>query len=142
MNNLIIDGKPFKYPEIPELAIDTGRRIGAGVLVGTINPTISADAEMSFECESILNPNAMRKLLGLDLAHGPDISASLSFTGEGIKQVQIKKHRKKRINKKWAKRYGYKSVLTNVKIIDASLAQCNGPCEDGYTFEFVGRVDG
>ena len=139
MNNLIIDGKPFEYPEIPELAISTGKKIGTGMLVGTINPTISTDAEMSFECDTILNPNAIRKLLGVDLACGPDISASLSFSGEGIKRVQIRKHRKKRINKKWAKRYGYKTVLTDVKIVDASLVQCGRPCEDGYTFEFVGR---
>ena len=33
------------------------------------------------------------------------------------KQVQRRTHRKKRTNKKWAKRYGYKTVLDDEKII-------------------------
>ena len=33
------------------------------------------------------------------------------------KQVQRRTHRKRRINKKWAKRYGYKTVLDDGQII-------------------------
>lgn len=33
------------------------------------------------------------------------------------KQVQHRTHRKRRINKKWAKRYGYKTVLDDGRII-------------------------
>ncbi len=33
------------------------------------------------------------------------------------KQVQRRRHRKRRINKKWLKRYGYKTVLDDEKII-------------------------
>ena len=33
------------------------------------------------------------------------------------KEVQRRTHRKKRINKKWAKRYGYKTVLDDGRII-------------------------
>lgn len=33
------------------------------------------------------------------------------------KQVQRRTHRKRRINKKWLKRYGYKTVLDDEKII-------------------------
>lgn len=33
------------------------------------------------------------------------------------KQVQRRTHRKRRINKKWAKRYGYKIVLDDGRII-------------------------
>lgn len=32
------------------------------------------------------------------------------------KDVQARKHRKKRINKKWLKRYGYKAVPDDTKI--------------------------
>lgn len=32
------------------------------------------------------------------------------------KDVQARKHKKKRINKKWLKRYGYKAVPDNAKI--------------------------
>jgi hypothetical protein len=38
------------------------------------------------------------------------------------KQVQRRTHRKRRINKKWAKRYGYKTVLDDGRII------CAGDC--------------
>lgn len=33
------------------------------------------------------------------------------------KEIQRRTHRKKRINKKWLKRYGYKTVLDNERII-------------------------
>lgn len=33
------------------------------------------------------------------------------------KDVQSRKHRKKRINKKWLKRYGYKTVPDDTKVI-------------------------
>lgn len=33
------------------------------------------------------------------------------------KQVQRRTHRKRRINKKWLKRYGYKTVLDNNTIV-------------------------
>lgn len=33
------------------------------------------------------------------------------------KEVQRRTHRKRRINKKWAKRYGYKTVLDDGRII-------------------------
>lgn len=33
------------------------------------------------------------------------------------KQIQCRTHRKRRINKKWAKRYGYKTVLDDGRII-------------------------
>ena len=44
------------------------------------------------------------------------------------KQVQSRAHRKRRINKKWAKRYGYKTVLDDGRIIqfgDCILATPN-----------------
>lgn len=33
------------------------------------------------------------------------------------KRVQCRTHRKRRINKKWAKRYGYKDVVDDSKVI-------------------------
>ena len=33
------------------------------------------------------------------------------------KQIQRRTHRKRRINKKWAKKYGYKTVLDDGRII-------------------------
>lgn len=32
-----------------------------------------------------------------------------------VKIVQVRKHKKRRINKKWVKRYGYKRVVVDAK---------------------------
>lgn len=39
------------------------------------------------------------------------------------KVVQVKAHKKKRINKKWAKRYGYKTVyeIKKAKVMDVTI---------------------
>lgn len=39
------------------------------------------------------------------------------ITNTITKDVQARKHRKKRINKKWPKRYRYKAVLDDTKVI-------------------------
>lgn len=42
-------------------------------------------------------------------------------------KVQIRRHRRKRINKKWAKRYGYKTIIKDVEcIIDTFTDDCDG----------------
>lgn len=50
----------------------------------------------------------INKILGLDIAQMPD-----SYDIQYIMLVQARKHKKKRINKKWLKRYGYKKVIVN-----------------------------
>lgn len=60
-----------------------------------------------FSTEEIVESN---KILGLDIAQMPD-----SYNIKYIKIVQVRKHKKKRINKKWLKRYGYKKVIVNSK---------------------------
>lgn len=47
--------------------------------------------------------------------------------------VQVHKHKKKRINKKWAKKYGYKQIMRKSKGWELKTH-----CEDN-TFEFVKR---
>ena len=56
------------------------------------------------------------KILGLDIAQMPD-----SYNIQYIKIVQVRKHKKKRINKKWLKRYGYKKVIVNSKGWDMKM---------------------
>lgn len=52
----------------------------------------------------------INKILGLDVAQMPD-----SYDIQYVKIVQARKHKKKRINKKWLKRYGYKKVIVDSK---------------------------
>jgi hypothetical protein len=49
-------------------------------------------------------------LFGIDKANKPD-AYDISF----IKYVQCRKHKKKRINNKWAKKYGYKPITVTSK---------------------------
>lgn len=62
---------------------------------------------MEFSTEETVDIN---KILGLDIAQMPD-----SYDIQYVKIVQARKHRKKRINKKWLKLYGYKKVIVNSK---------------------------
>lgn len=62
---------------------------------------------MEFTIEGTVDIN---KILGLDIVQMPD-----SYDIQYVKIVQARKHKKKRINKKWLKRYGYKKVIVNGK---------------------------
>lgn len=55
--------------------------------------------------------------------HGADMSCSMEL--RSARQVQKRKHKKKRINKKWAKRYGYITVFDDIKIRDCTLVKHN-----------------
>lgn len=50
------------------------------------------------------------KILGIDIANMPD-----AYDIQFIKFVQARKHKKRRINKKWLKRYGYKQITVESK---------------------------
>lgn len=67
-----------------------------------------SDYEMTFDCDTT-NVN-IEELFGFDKAAKPD-----SYDITYIKIVQCRKHRRKRINKKWLKRYGYKQINVESK---------------------------
>ena len=84
---------------------------------------ISAEAEISFECD--INTSLFAKLTGVDLAQGRDATcASVIF--QKPYQVQRKHHKKKRINKKWAKRYGYVTKFKTYQLEDVHIEQNEG----------------
>lgn len=80
--------------------------------ISSLGFPMSANAE--FETTADINIPLFEKLCGIDLAHGHDMTASLSFREPY--QVQVKRHKKRRINKKWAKRYGYITKYRDVHI--------------------------
>lgn len=84
---------------------------------------MSADAEISFECD--INASLFAKLTGVDLAQGRDATcASVIF--QKPYQVQRRHHKKKRINKKWAKRYGYVTKFKTYQLEDVHIEQNEG----------------
>lgn len=73
--------------------------------ITSITPKLSASAEFTMEAE--INGDAFAKLCGLDMAIGHDFTVEYS---EPV-LVQVRRHKKKRIDKKWRKRYGYKTIF-------------------------------
>lgn len=84
---------------------------------------MSADAEISFKCD--IDVSTFAKLIGIDLAQGRDATcASVIF--QKPYQVQRRHHKKKRINKKWAKRYGYVTKFKTYHMKDVHIEQNEG----------------
>ena len=90
---------------------------------------LSGSEELTFECE--VDP-----ILFSQLAGGVDVSsygdaAGYTLTGKMPKCVQVRRHKKKRINKKWAKRYGYKRVYKDVQMTDVHFDPSYTIADDG-----------
>ena len=90
-----------------------------------INIPMSVDTEISAEMD--LNIPLFEKMFGVDLSHGRDVG-SMSLVGTMPYEEQVRKHKKRRINKKWAKRYGYVTKFRKVTIEDVTCEQrMDGP---------------
>lgn len=97
--------------------------------VKSINFPVSASAE--FEADVEIDGDTFAKFAGVDLARDCDMSYTLEYSN--VRQVQVRRHKKKRINKKWAKRYGFRTVYDKVRFRDVSLV----PKGCGMGFECV-----
>lgn len=100
------------------------------------NLALSKDASMSFECD--VNAPLFEQLFGVDLALGGDRVSNMTLRFEYPYLVQVRKHRKKRINKKWAKRYGFKYMFKVVDLEDVEIENHDGEI-DILGKEFVVR---
>lgn len=87
-----------------------------------IHPKLSDSAEFEFECE--INGDLFAKLTGVDMAIGKDFTV----TYDTPTLIQRKRHKKKRINKKWRKRYGYITRFESMSIKDCQITH---RCEFG-----------
>ena len=65
---------------------------------------------ITFDINDSVNTEEFYKVLGVDTSSMPD-----TYDIQILKIVQVRKHKKRRINKKWAKRYGYKQIVVNSK---------------------------
>lgn len=88
---------------------------------------LSDKKEISFECE--VNPSLFQQLVGLCSC---DYDKSYTLTGEMPKLVPVRHHKKKRINKKWIKRYGYKTVYKKVRIDDVHFDSDSDDCSCSF----------
>ena len=80
-------------------------------------------SEMNFQFDNVsVNKEVFNKLC--------DALKKPKFNLEYKRMIQRRKHRKKRINKKWAKRYGYKPITVKLRNVEIKSV-------DGYTFEIL-----
>lgn len=65
---------------------------------------------MTFNSDDPIDTEEFYRVLGIDTSNMPD-----AYDIQFVKFVQARKHKKRRINKKWLKRYGYKQFTVNSK---------------------------
>ena len=65
---------------------------------------------ITFNTDESIDAEDLYKILGVNKANMPD-----AYNIQYMKIVQVRKHKKRRINKKWLKRYGYKQILVESK---------------------------
>lgn len=93
--------------------------------------TCPTTTSAEFKVDMDINTELFEKLTGCNL--GPTAGSSFTITGAIPVTVPVRTHKKKRINKKWAKRYGYKIVFRNFEIDNVYFDNPDGP-----DFEFTG----
>ena len=101
-------------------------------LIGPATPELVEIPEDDYALEKIIG-SPLTELVEMELEATIDVPTFTMLTGpgtpargftmqwEGTYQEQIRKHKKKRINKKWAKRYGYRDVPCLYKMENAKL---------------------
>ena len=82
------------------------------------SPAFTFTKTASFEFDSSFNVPLLKELAG-------ELSKPQPFYMEfdGVYHEQVRKHKKKRINKKWAKRYGYREVPCRYRMENAYIRQ-------------------
>lgn len=98
--------------------------------VKNIRYPLSDEAEAFFECD--IDAKLLTKTIGIDLSRGSDFTEYTAICYPPTR-VQVRRHKKKRINKKWAKRYGYKMIFKSFKLKEAYVE----PYEKGL--DILGR---
>lgn len=85
------------------------------------------EAKFNADCSSF---NMQQMLFGLT----KPISQLFDLGYEG--QIQIRRHHKKRINKKWAKRYGYRTVYKSVGKFEPTGIEPVEGIKDAYSMTY------
>lgn len=100
---------PNALKGFPDVSFDAS---GVPHYITSIAPKLSASAEFTMEAE--IDGDALANLLGFHMAAGKNFTVEYS---EPI-LVQARRHHKKRIDKKWRKRYGYKTIFRKKQLTD------------------------
>ena len=97
-----------------------------GLLDGPGELRFDANGEAFKTLEFAMDMEELPKYItGIDIACGKDMTTA-TLICRGIYQVQRKRHKKKRINKKWAKKYGYVTKFRNYQLENVEIHQDGG----------------
>lgn len=88
--------------------------------VKDIRYPLSDKAELTCEVE-VNAPLFARAVGGVDIAQLNGDCTSFTIEGKVPRQVQVRRHKKKRINKKWAKRYGFKTIFETIRLTNVEF---------------------
>ena len=122
-----ITGKTVtEFNNVQEVNIETNEYIPVDTLgMPSLHIPRTFDTTITINTSNGIDVNTLTNLFGLDKSKMPDMY-DISF----LKPIQARKHKKKRINKKWLKRYGYKFITVECK----GWKLC---CKTDGTVEFV-----
>lgn len=104
---------PNALKGFPDVSFDAS---GVPHYITSIAPKLSASVEFTMEAE--IDGDALANLLGFHMAAGKNFTVEYS---EPI-LVQARRHHKKRIDKKWRKRYGYKTIFRKKQLTDCVVS--------------------
>lgn len=97
------DNNVFILDNVDEIALTSSTTEETDIL-GNVKNIKKGETTLSFT--GTIEKETLFKVLGVDISKTPD-AYKISVT----KPVQRRKHKKKRINKKWLKKYGYKILV-------------------------------
>lgn len=111
MNEFVLnETKPIELKAVPKVIILDE----VPPYVTDIYQPPSDSAEVEFECR--IDGDTLARLTG---ATTEGMLFDISYGSP--RQVQVRRHKKKRVNKKWAKRYGYKTVIVEHMLTNCSI---------------------
>ena len=112
LTNIATGEEVMKLDGIREVEITTDSQIDYDLNPHRANAICRSNAEMTmtFSTDEPMDTEKFYKMIGYDPSNLPD-----KYDIQFQKFVQARKHKKRRINKKWLKRYGYKTVLVDAK---------------------------
>lgn len=94
------DNNVFTLDNVDEIALTSSTTEEADIL-GNVKNIKKGETTLSFT--GTIKKETLFKVLGVDISKTPD-----AYKIQVTKPVQRRKHKKKRINKKWLKKYGYR----------------------------------
>jgi hypothetical protein len=111
LTNVETGEEVMKLDGIQEVEITTKEEVTYAERNGSrLYPFYNPTTTMTFTTDEPIDTEKFYKVIGYDPSKLPD-----KYDIQFQKFVQARKHKKRRINKKWLKRYGYKVITVDAK---------------------------